>query len=143
VQCEDDIHGGQATASYAEATSLASMVRAPPSGSNASTSMRLKPHKLDNVICEEGWEPAKLHRRKKQDSEVKTIEVSHQSTDKSMGSVFFRSKMEGRCFNCFSPNHLACSCHRPSRCWKCYHSGHRAMDCTSNSWPAQHKRVIP
>jgi hypothetical protein len=71
--------------------------------------------------------------KKKEDSEVKIIQCSTRSLDKPTGTAFFKSKMEGWCFNCFSPNHHAHSCHRPPRCWKCYLSGHRAMDCSLNT----------
>jgi hypothetical protein len=33
-----------------------------------------------------------------------------------MGFEFFRKKMEGRCFNCFSTKHIARLCHSPHRC---------------------------
>jgi hypothetical protein len=116
VQSEEGIHGGQPTTSCAQTTSPTSTVKFPPNGSDAATSTRLRNHKLDTVFCEDGWEPAKMHRQKKQDSEEKIIQSSHRSSDKPTGSTFFKSKMDGRCYNCFSLNHLARSCHRPPRC---------------------------
>lgn len=119
----EGIHGAQTTTSYAQATPPASTVIAPPIDSNEA----LKNHKLDQ---EGGWEPAKTNFWKKQDPERTVTQFSNRPRTKSMGTIFFRSKMDGRCFNYFSPNHQAHSCHRPSRCWKCYHSGHKAIDCS-------------
>ena len=73
VQSEEGIHGGQPTTSSLQATS------SPRNGSNATTSTHLRNHKLDTAFCEDGWDPAKMPRRKKQDSEVKTIQSSHRS----------------------------------------------------------------
>lgn len=90
----------------------------------------------------EDWEPAKAHQRKKQRAEKKLIQSPRYPRDKTLGSTFFKSRMEGRCFNCFSPNHFAHACHRASHCWKCFHFGHMAMECSYNSHgeqAAQHK----
>ncbi|CAD6268566.1 unnamed protein product [Miscanthus lutarioriparius] len=61
VQGEEGIHGGQATSSATPAQTT----RFNEHSTSAST--RLKAHQLDIAISEEGWEPAKLHRRKRAD----------------------------------------------------------------------------
>lgn len=119
VQGEGSTHGGQATDSFALATTSAA-----PGKAVHRDSTRLEEHQLHISISEEGWEPAKLHRRKRPDPEPRTVQTSNRPRDKSWGSTFFRSKMEGRCFNCLSPKHLAHLYRSPPRYWKCYHSGH-------------------
>jgi hypothetical protein len=37
--------------------------------------------------------------------------------------------LRGRCFNCFSPNHLVASCRYPPRCFRCFKLGHQASRC--------------
>jgi hypothetical protein len=37
--------------------------------------------------------------------------------------------LRGRCFNCFSPNHLVASCRCPPRCFRCFKLGHQASRC--------------
>jgi hypothetical protein len=39
--------------------------------------------------------------------------------------------LRGRCFNCFSPNHLVASCRCPPRCFRCFKLGHQASCCPS------------
>ncbi|XP_066382906.1 uncharacterized protein [Miscanthus floridulus] len=51
--------------------------------------------------------------------------------------------MEGRCFNCFSPKHIARLCTSSPRCWKCFHSGHRADGCNPNRRVRHVKSLVP
>lgn len=90
-----------------------------------------------NINTEEGWETAKIHRRKRNGSEA-INPSAHRAANKDVGSLFFKNRMGGRCFNCFSPNHIAPACHRPPRCWKCYLLGHRAKDCIPISNSREH-----
>lgn len=117
---EAGIHGEQPNSSYKPAT--ASTVNSPTHKDEAAMSIHF-------WATEEGWEPTKTYHRRRQNSERTSAHGKLQSGDRALGSVFFKSKMEGRCFNCFSPNHIAPSGHRPPRCWRCFHSGHRAKDC--------------
>nr|XP_034584690.1 uncharacterized protein LOC117847577 [Setaria viridis] len=39
------------------------------------------------------------------------------------------SDLQGRCFNCLSPEHLAVGCRSPPRCFHCRVLGHRSYDC--------------
>lgn len=90
---------------------------------------------MNFTISEEGWEPAKTTRKHREtDIDSRAIKAPSKPT----GFEFFRSKMEGRCFNCFSPNHIARSCTTTHRCWKCYHTGHRAVECSLQQ-PSLHK----
>lgn len=103
-QVEEGIHGNQSTHSYAPATPPTSPVKSP-----SFESKDMWYHKLD---LEEGWEPAKASRRKRLATEVNQSRSSPQSRDPLSGSAFFKNKMEGKCFNCFSQNHHAYSCNR-------------------------------
>lgn len=49
------------------------------------------------------------------------------------GTGLFKLKLKGKCYNCFSPDHLAFCCQAPSRCWLCLQSGHRARYCNRKS----------
>lgn len=130
-QVEEGIHGNQSTHSYAPATPPTLPVKSP-----SFESKDMWYHKLD---LEEGWEPAKASCRKRLATEVNQSRSSPQSRDPLSGLAFFKNKMEGKCFNCFSQNHHAYSCNRPPRCWKCSRSGHRAMACPSNSRGPRYK----
>lgn len=103
VQGAESTHDDQATANGAQANSSMAAVKTAPSDFPDPQSTRLQHHQMSIQISEEGWEPAKLHPRKRPDTKSRTVQISDLPRDKSMGSVFFRSKMEGRCFNCFSP----------------------------------------
>lgn len=50
----------------------------------------------------------------------------------AMGTRLFKSKLQGKCFNCLSPNHFAFRCSAATRCWLCLHTGHRASLCPRN-----------
>lgn len=38
--------------------------------------------------------------------------------------------LSGKCFNCFSPTHLARHCCLRTRCFRCFAMGHRAVICS-------------
>lgn len=50
---------------------------------------------------------------------------SQQQVD-AKGSCLFKSKLQGKCFNCLSSNHYAFRCSTATRCWFCLQTGHRA-----------------
>lgn len=142
AQGEQCIHGGQPRKTQTTTIELSPSLDSASPDEAATKSTRLRNHKLDEINGEDGWEPAKVHHRKQKDSEMKIIQSTSQPQHKPTGSTFFRSKMEGKCYNCFSPNHLAHSCHRRPRCWKCYFSGHRAMQCSFNTFSTRQERHI-
>lgn len=121
----------QAALSSTQPPPSSSMLKTAQTSNSDLSGTRLQQHQLGIVISKDGWEPiddegwesAKLHHRKRKDPHFKPASAS---TISPAGSAFFRSKMEGRCFNCLSPNHLAHRCRSSFRCWKCYRYGHRA-----------------
>jgi hypothetical protein len=121
VQGTTSIHVDQATSSTAQPTSQAARLKTVHSASSDPSSTRLQQHQMGIVIsdegwdpaCEVGWEPAKLRRRKRPEAQLRTVQISK---EKSMGSDFFRAKMQGRCYNCFSSNHHAHLCRFSPRC---------------------------
>ncbi|CAD6251937.1 unnamed protein product [Miscanthus lutarioriparius] len=143
VLATDGIHGGQTTGSDRQPTSSASAVKTVPSGPSDPSGTRLQAHQFNTVISEKGWEPAKSYRRKRTDSNPATAQTSNPTRDRSVGSAFVKSKMEGRCFNCFSPKHIARLCTSSPRCWKCFHSGHRADGCNPNRQVRHVKSLVP
>jgi hypothetical protein len=53
------------------------------------------------------------------------------------GARLFKSKLQGKCFNCLSPNHYAFRCSAATRCWLCLHTGHRARLCPRNGYTSK------
>ena len=43
-----------------------------------------------------------------------------------------RARAEGRCFNCFAPDHRIAQCRDPPKCIMCSRSGHKAKHCSSS-----------
>jgi hypothetical protein len=139
IDASEGIHGGQHTDSFLEpqvyctATSGKKTVAL----SNVASSSG-KEYQRSFTISEEGWELARPPRRRRDAvPETKTIQSTKLPRFKIEGFEFFRKKLVGKCFNCFSPNHISRVCRASYRCWKCYHSGHRAAECRSTSLPPQ------
>jgi hypothetical protein len=82
VQGADGIHDFQATSSAAQATTSMTTAKTAPSDITEHPSTRLQQHQMGIVISEEGWETAKLHRRKRPDMRSRTVQTTHLPRDK-------------------------------------------------------------
>ena len=65
MQDNEGIQDGQATTSAAQATSSMTVAKTALKDTTAPLSTRLQQQQMSIVISDEGWEPTKIHRRKK------------------------------------------------------------------------------
>lgn len=47
------------------------------------------------------------------------------------GLTFFKNIVKGKCYNCFSANHLRAQCREPTKCWRCKRQGQSSYQCKS------------
>ena len=59
------------------------------------------------------------------------------------GTSTFKTKLQGKCYNCLSPDHFAFHCSAPTRCWQCLHFGHRARACPEIYYRSRHNSTPP
>ncbi|KAJ1263888.1 hypothetical protein BS78_09G220600 [Paspalum vaginatum] len=92
---------------------------------------------------EEGWTrvmPSYWWRKNSYQPHSNSESKMKQANRANQGSQFFKKKVEGKCFNCLSPNHIASFCHEQARCWFCLHTGHKAGFCPRRS---RHNKDTP
>ena len=72
---------------------------------------------MSSTTNEDGWELARAsHKRSEANTEAKAIQSSNLPRFKIEGFEFFIKEIEGRCFKCFSPNHIARFCRLSHTC---------------------------
>jgi hypothetical protein len=69
-------------------------------------------------VVEQGWK--KLESRKSRRKRLKAATPPHRRVT---------ADLVDRCFNCFSPSHLASQCRQKTRCFHCCGLGHRSSTC--------------
>lgn len=55
----------------------------------------------------------------------------------------FKQCARGKCFNCFSSDHIVRECRSPTCCWRCSGRGHRANSCPSKTPEHRLKQPAP
>jgi hypothetical protein len=100
-------------------------------------------HKADAPVLEEGgWSVVrpKFWWRKTVEN-LKRSPTQQQHDTK--GTSTFKTKLQGKCYNCLSPDHFAFRCSAPTRCWQCLHFGHRARACPGIYYRSRHNSTPP
>lgn len=65
------------------------------------------------IVATEGWQKVSRHKASRRPAARRPALLD----------------LQGKCFNCFSPNHRAATCRHPPRCFSGLRLGHRAVVC--------------